>query len=83
MKRLGLTNMKHTLQIKVDDETVIVIITKCNYTPPDRNTWTSNIDYNGGYDMEYLVYDLQGNMIDTNAYTEDKIDQEIINWYLT
>ena len=35
-------------------------VTDANYTQPDRNTWSSDIDYRGGWEIEWELLDQRG-----------------------
>lgn len=51
-----------------------IIEFSAQYTKPDLNSWASDIDYYGGWDIDYTVCDRNGRYA---AWLERKITPEI------
>jgi len=76
----------NTITSKIAGIPCLIEILSCEYIPADRLTWSSDIDYKGGYIPEWQVLDRKGYLArwlgkKLKASDIDRIDQEVIEDY--
>jgi len=73
------------IETRIQGIPCLVEMTSGYYSPPDRSTWVSDVDYYGGWtDVKFKVYDRRGRHaqwleVKMTEADKDRIIEELIN----